>query len=94
MKTKLQIELISKWLMTSPETRDNDNYLCALIWHDEAKEKGLLNDALSFLMAYSRGGFTPAETITRSRRRAQELYPELRGIKYNHRKEAGKNFKP
>lgn len=94
MKPRLQIELVARWLRESPATRDDDALLCATIWYAEAKDQGLLTDALAFLMAYSRGKFTPAETITRSRRKAQEIHPELRGRKYKERKEAGKTFKP
>ena len=91
---RLQIELVTRWLKESPATRDDDALLCATIWYEEAKRKGLLNDGLAFLMAYSRGEFTPAETITRSRRKIQEMNPELRGRNYQIRKQAGKQFKP
>ena len=91
---RLQIELVARWLKESPATRDDDALLCATIWYAEAKRKGLLSDGIAFLMAYSKGMFTPAETITRSRRKVQEMMPELRGKNYKIRKQAGKQFKP
>lgn len=91
---RLQIELVTRWLRESPETRDDDGLLCATIWYYEAKSQGLLNDTMAFLFAYSKGKFTSAETITRSRRKVQEMNPELRGRNYQIRKQAGKQFKP
>lgn len=95
MKAKLQIELVTRWLKDSPSTRDDDALLCATIWWFEAQYQNMVELSINqFLFEYSRGTFTPAETITRSRRKVQEMHPELRGNKYKARKEASKTFKP
>ncbi len=71
--------------------RDNDEALTATYWWIEAKsllggtEEAFLVSMDKFLRLYSDGKFTPADIITRARRKAQEENPELRGSKWKER---------
>lgn len=70
-------ELLEKY----PHLRDSDNKLVANIWNQEKQD----TDAFGFLQLYADGKITPADSITRARRKLQELHPELRGKKYDQR---------
>ena len=74
-----------KWLLERyPHLRDSDNKLVANIWHQELHK---IDDVypFTFLEAYAEGKITTADSITRARRKIQELHPELRGENYNKR---------
>lgn len=86
--TKLKIV---KLLKIYPRYRDNDEALTATYWWLEVKnltnstEKTFDMTIDSFLRLYSEGKLTPADIITRARRKAQEENPELRGEKWKQR---------
>ena len=68
--------------------RDNDELLVARFWVDEAKALYLDFNFLptkEFLILYKDGKFTPADIITRNRRKVTEHYPHLRGKSYKAR---------
>src|SRR5687767_1689976 len=80
--------------------KDDDEKLVAAIWAREIialkKDPNVLKKitALEFLELYSEGDkLTPAETIMRARRRAQESDARLRGTKWNQRHGAAKDVK-
>lgn len=83
MKINTKKELVIKLLTEFPHLRDDDNRLIATIWKRELKSKDLT--AINFLQLYADKMLTNAESIVRCRRKVQEIYPELRGAKYNVR---------
>ena len=84
-------EMVQKSLQNDVRARDNDMRLTALIWH---KELGVLRDKcmpLLELMAYNK--VTNFESISRCRRKLQELHPDLRGDKYKARHDKQQEMK-
>ena len=74
--------IVSHILETDERSRDNDAYLVAHIWWNETpkiKSKG------DFLEMMAMGKVASYESISRCRRKLQELHPELRGTKYESR---------
>lgn len=80
MKT---IDKVLKLLNEDPRTRDSDELLTALIWHQET-DRTLTS--FEWLLKYSQKGFTSAESIRRCRQKLQEDFPGLRGKSYLQRK--------
>jgi hypothetical protein len=85
MKINTKKELVIELLTKFPHLRDDDNRLIATIWKRELKTRDLT--AIGFLQLYADKRLTNAESIVRCRRKVQELFPELRGSKYNVRHE-------
>ena len=84
-------DIVEKSLQDDVRARDNDMRLTALIWH---KELGVLRDKcmpLLELIAYNK--VTNFESISRCRRKLQELHPDLRGAKYKARHDKQKEVK-
>ena len=84
-------DIVEISLQDDERARDNDMRLTALIWH---KELGVLRDKcmpLLELMAYNK--VTNFESISRCRRKLQELHPDLRGDKYNARHDKQQEMK-
>ena len=88
MNKKLK-ERVRQLLIEQPQTRDNDNLLIAQIWLDE----GVPSESVVFLVKYSRGGFTSAESIRRSRQKLQEAEESLRGETYHERQRKGEEVR-
>ena len=84
MNKKLK-ERVKDLLVNQIDTRDNDNLLISQIWLDE----GVPVNSIDFLIKYSKGGFTSAESIRRARQKLQEEHENLRGEKYNERQRKG-----
>ena len=63
--------------------RDSDSFLLSKFWASECSSP---NVYYNFLELLQDDKFTSAESITRARRKVQELYPELRGDNYKKRK--------
>ena len=82
-------ERVEELLVNQIDTRDNDNLLISLIWIRE----GAPLDTNSFLIKYSNGGFTSAETIRRTRQLLQADNENLRGEKYNERQRKGEEVR-
>ena len=76
--------------------RDNDNKLIAMIWH-KLLEKGGINSkeitGWNLLTHLSKGDLPTPESITRCRRKLQELYPALRGTTWEERHKKQKEVK-
>lgn len=72
--------ILTKWFAT----KDNDMLLVAQFWALESKfnEK---NQAYEVFDAMSKGTLTSYESITRARRKLQEMHPELRGLSWEKR---------
>ena len=88
MNKKLK-ERVRQLLIEQPQTRDNDNLLIAQIWLDE----GVPSESVVFLVKYSKGGFTSAESIRRSRQKLQYENESLRGETYNERQRKGEEVR-
>jgi len=88
MNKKLK-ERVKDLLVNQIDTRDNDNLLISQIWLDE----GVPVNSIDFLIKYSKGGFTSAESIRRARQKLQEEHENLRGEKYNERQRKGEEIR-
>lgn len=77
-------ELVKKILKDSEKARDNDPFIQALIWNKECDALNI-NTRKEFINAYYKGRISDPNSIYRARRKIQELYPELRGLKYDER---------
>jgi len=88
MNKKLK-ERVKDLLVNQIDTRDNDNLLISQIWLDE----GVPVNSIDFLIKYSKGGFTSAESIRRARQKLQEEHENLRGEKYNERQRKGEEVR-
>tara|TARA_R100000655_G_scaffold40612_4_gene76404 strand:+ start:175 stop:462 length:288 start_codon:yes stop_codon:yes gene_type:complete len=75
-------EIVYNLLVKNGNLRDNDNKLVVEVWREEFSA---YNITYSFFNAYSEGKITPADTITRCRRKIQQEIPALRGAKYEAR---------
>lgn len=77
--------IVIKFLKENPVLRDNDKALVCKIWEYQLKQTGKnifsikIND---FFQIYTTNQLTSSDTITRARRKAQETFPELRGLNY------------
>jgi hypothetical protein len=83
MKPSLLKDKIFKLLQDHKHLRDDDYKLIANIWHSELKVLGVQHDKA--LATYAQGKLTAAESITRCRRKLQEMHGNLRGEKYMQR---------
>ena len=88
MNKKLK-ERVKDLLVNQIDTRDNDNLLISQIWLDE----GVPENSIYFLIKYSQGGFTSAESIRRTRQLLQADNENLRGEKYNERQRKGEEVR-
>ena len=68
-------------LLDQPACRDNDRLLLAEIWRREIEETPFKN----FFEALVEGSVSNPESITRMRRKLQEMHPNLRGEKWDVR---------
>ena len=87
---KLQ-DQVYRVLQRRPEARDNDNYLCWLIWYNYNKE--CMIDMETFRERFIANKIPSADSITRCRRKIQEAHLELRGTKYEIRQKNQKKVK-
>lgn len=81
---KKTIEQVKELLELNPELRDDDRKLVVDFWDLEVNFKPNLS-FYEFGNFYLEGKITSESTIRRARRKVQELYPELRGKKWNER---------
>lgn len=70
-------------LTMNPESRDDDRFLMALVWAQEFNDDCFQYD--DFLRSFMEGKLSHPESITRSRRKLQEKYPNLRGERWDIR---------
>lgn len=84
--------LLERW----QHYRDDDNKIISHIWRTELmlldKDAKKIS-AYDFLVMYAKGELTPADYITRARRKIQEQNPELRGSKWKERHEEEKEVR-
>ena len=81
-------KLVRKLLIEVPSTRDHDNKLVSAYWHEELKRMGVaihIRSTRDLLAHIWEGRLSSGESITRCRRKVQELTPELRGTKWKKR---------
>ena len=84
-------DIVESSLHDDVSSRDNDMRLTALIWY---KELGILRDKCMPLLKLMASNKVPNfESISRCRRKKQELYPELRGNKYKARHDKQREMK-
>jgi|TARA_R100000482_G_scaffold124916_4_gene79885 hypothetical protein len=82
--------IVEKQLKTNPKLRDSDSKLVATIWYNSTHIKDM--SALDLLKAIGNGDLVSWSSITRVRRKLQEINPELRGRKYQKRQESTKKY--
>ena len=84
------IQLLKKY----PHLRDSDQKLQANIWYNELKDLGVSPAAaLEVLEHFAENHLTNPESIRRSRQKAQEENPELRGQRYEQRQNLEKEVR-
>tara|TARA_R110002020_G_scaffold373184_1_gene584623 strand:+ start:82 stop:393 length:312 start_codon:yes stop_codon:yes gene_type:complete len=96
IKLKQTKKKITKLLMDNKHLRDNDYKLLANVWHYEMRKAGINPETLTaygFLKLFTEQKFSHPESVRRSRAKLQEEHPELRGIKYNKRKQNAEKIK-
>tara|TARA_R100000963_G_C4625101_1_gene91516 strand:+ start:451 stop:759 length:309 start_codon:yes stop_codon:yes gene_type:complete len=78
-----QSDLVKFILERCPEARDNDNILLWIMWK---KEYPIIEtDPQEFKKLFISKQLPSMESVTRARRKMQEVHEHLRGIKYNQR---------
>lgn len=84
LATKVEYILV-KWTAT----KDNDMLLVAQFWALESRFTEQ-HSAYDVFEAMSKGTLSSYESITRARRKLQEIHPELRGVTWEkrHKKES------
>ena len=78
--------IVTNILKQEPRARDNDEILCVLVWYNQI---GHMIDQISikdFFRKMADGKYYKAESIMRCRRKLQELHSDLRGSKYEKRR--------
>lgn len=77
------VDLLTK----NPVFRNSDEKLMSEVWYEDmvVLSQETRTHYLTFLRLLGEGKLTPYESITRMRRKAQELHPELRGSNYHSR---------
>lgn len=84
-KLQSTMDKVAVLLWLSNEYKNDDQALVVRYWWDELKDKNI--SVKDFFTEYKGGKFTPADRITRARRKLQEFYPLLRGKKWKPRKD-------
>tara|TARA_R110000737_G_scaffold83283_5_gene115755 strand:+ start:103 stop:417 length:315 start_codon:yes stop_codon:yes gene_type:complete len=85
MKIGTKKEMITDWLYSCPDLRDDDNWLVSDVWKHEIGARLYNISGESVLYMIASGKLTSAESITRCRRKIQQENPSLRGQKYKAR---------
>ena len=71
-----------------PQSRESDNYLCAVVWHKQVRASNQGDVTFeNFLTMYSNGLLASADSITRSARKLKETNHKYRGKNYENRKQ-------
>ena len=87
MAIKLK-DRIRVYLISYPETRENNEVLMSIIWQHET-DKFIINSDnhnINPLILLKNNKLTSWDSATRAKRKLQEEHPELRGQSYNNRK--------
>ena len=85
MKDKMSniLDKVISLLTAHPSLRDSDARLAATIWNSQINTDDLTSKEL--LLQFAEGKLQSYESISRCRRKVQELKPELRGLKWEKR---------
>lgn len=86
------LDEVSKFLTKYPLLRDNDERLMANIWNKYLGNIIYIN-AKDILTMLAKGELPSYESISRCRRKLQELHPNLRGEKWEARHKKQKSVK-
>ncbi len=81
---KKLVDVVHQVLLNVPQARDNDEILCVKCWvhiHPNLKQYSFAD----FCLDFKAGKVTSFESISRARRKLQELHPVLRGEKWHKR---------
>ena len=96
IKLKNLKNIVERQLRDKPELRDSDSKLVARIWYNHIENRSPVPvsnmSAIDLLIAIGNGELVGWSSITRVRRKIQEMYPELRGKKYQKRQESRKVY--
>ena len=76
--------VVEKALINYEDCKDSDNFLVARIWYDTLQEP-LRSQCLPLLKLIAKGKLPSFESVSRCRRKLQEIHPDLRGSKYEKR---------
>jgi hypothetical protein len=93
MKTSKIKDTVTKLLTIYPVLRDDDARLVVNVWNEQLLRRGInLNTepANEILFIIANGSLNSSESITRCRRKLQEVNIDLRGAKWLERHEAEK----
>lgn len=82
---KLLTDEVENLLRNNSFLRNCDKKLSVVIWRQQLKNLNVLES--NFFDFYISGLLYSQESIGRSRRKLQELHPELRGTNYKNRQE-------
>lgn len=77
--------LVKSILVNNDKARDNDNLIILKVWAEQNPSLRGATSFVDFSKDFVKGKYSSVESITRARRKIQELNPELRGFKYNSR---------
>ena len=93
MKDKMSniLDRVISLLTQYPFLRDSDTRLAATIWNSQINTNDLTSKEL--LLQFAEGKLQSYESISRCRRKVQELKPELRGLKWEKRHKKQKKVK-
>ena len=86
--TKKVTSVIKSLLKIDASLSDNDSRLMVAVHSDMLSEKGLsvnMLDANAYLGLVVSGALPSYDTITRTRRKIEEKYPEYRGLNWTER---------
>lgn len=86
-----KMDMVKKILENSKIARDSDCLLLTKVWSHESNEYDSDEPRSHFFYDLVSGKYSTPETITRARRKLQEMYPELRGERYKKRHELAEN---
>ena len=88
--------IVERQLRDKPELRDSDSKLVARMWYNHIESRSPVPvanmSAVDLLIAIGNGELIGWSSITRVRRKIQEMNPDLRGKKYQKRQESRKVY--
>ena len=85
------LDRVISLLTKHPSLRDSDARLAATIWNGQINTDDLTSKEL--LLQFAEGKLQSYESISRCRRKVQEIKPELRGLKWEKRHKKQKEVK-
>jgi hypothetical protein len=88
--------IVERQLRDKPELRDSDSKLVARIWYNHIENRSPVPvanmSAIDLLIAIGNGELVGWSSITRVRRKIQQMNSDLRGKKYEKRQESTKVY--